>query len=85
MSRIREEQDRLTIIILEELAKAGLRHGDLLKQTLIRCGSRSRFSMIMRYLLRHGFIAKQGRKGSRTPYTITEKGRKQLSILKNQT
>ncbi|NIN01539.1 MAG: hypothetical protein GTO24_26630 [candidate division Zixibacteria bacterium] len=84
MSRIREEQDRLTTIILEELEKGELRHGDLLKQTLIRCGSRSKFSMIMRYLLRHGFIVKRGRKGGRAPYKITEKGRKQLSILESQ-
>jgi len=84
MSKIRAEQDRLTIIILEELRKRDLRREELLKRTLIRCGSRSKFAMIMRYLIQQGLILKRGRKGSRRPYIITEKGKAQLSILRNQ-
>jgi len=82
MSKIRAEQDRLTVIILEELRKRDLRREELLKRTLIQCGSRSKFTMIMQYLIRQGLILKRGRKGGRGPYIITEKGKVQLSILK---
>ena len=85
MSKIREEQDRLTVIILDELEKRDLRREELMKRTLISCGSRSKFSKIMSYLLQHGFIIKRGRKGGRGSYAITEKGKLQLAILKNQT
>ena len=85
MSKIREGQDRLTVIILDELEKRDLRREELMKLTLMSCGSRSKFNKIMFYLLQHRFIIKRGRKGGRGPYVITEKGKLQLSILRNQT
>ena len=65
MSKIREEQDRLTVIILDELEKGDLRREELMKCTLICCGSRSKFNKIMSYLVHHGLIRKRGRKGGR--------------------
>lgn len=83
MSKIRREQDRLTVIILTQLEHGQLRREDLLKQALNQCGTRSRFRVITQYLLDKGFIKKSGKKGNRSPYTITAKGKQQLALLKN--
>jgi len=66
--------------ILKTLARHSFCWSDLERKVIDVCPTHSVFARTMQFLLRNGLIKKTGRKGQRTPYRITEKGRKQLEI-----
>ena len=81
MSKVVEKHRELAIKILNVLEKGDYCWGDLLRKTLSMPG---RFSRVMRSLREDEFVQKLGGIGSRAPYHITEKGKKQLQIWKSK-
>lgn len=81
------ERDQMRKIILTMLSKGRIGWTDLKKKVLGSCypwATDSSFAHQMRYLLRVGYVNKVGKRGTRAPYQITERGKLQLSLLKNQ-
>ena len=77
MSRVVEKHRELATKILSALEKGDYCWGDLLRKTLSMPG---RFSRVMKTLREDELVQKLGGRGSRAPYRITEKGKKQLQI-----
>jgi hypothetical protein len=80
------ERDVLRRTILELLADNRVCWTDLKKKVLGSCypfATDNTFKHQMNYLLRANYIIKLGEKGARAPYEITQRGRLQLSLLKN--
>jgi DNA-binding HxlR family transcriptional regulator len=78
------ERDQLRKTILEFLMKGRVCWTDLKKKVLGSCKSSATdrtFHSQMEYLEKAGYIKKFGEKGTRTPYEITEKGKKLLTLF----
>jgi len=81
MSKVVEKHRELAIKILNALERGDYCWGDLLRKTLSTPG---RFSRVMKSLRGDELIQKLGGSGSRAPYRVTEKGKKQLQIWKSK-
>lgn len=79
-----QERDELRKTVLGLLLKGRVCWTDLKKKVLGSCKSFATdctFSHEMVYLERSGCIRKLGKKGSRAPYELTDKGRRLLTWL----
>jgi len=81
MNKVAEKYRKLAIKILSALEKGNCYWGDLLRKTFATPGI---FGRVMSSLKNNGYIEKLGNSGTRTPYAITDKGRKQLEIWKSK-
>lgn len=79
-----QERDLMRKIILSALSRGRIGWTDLKKMALGSCypfATDSTFAHQMRYLLDVGYIKKVGKKGTRSPYEMTERGKLQLSLF----
>ena len=79
MRRLTDRMD-LAKIVLKELERQQLSRTELEKRTVKKAGTHATFEGIFRFLLESGYLQKSGQK-HRSPYMITEKGRKFLEVI----
>jgi len=60
----------LAKILLQELREASLSWTELEKRVLRQCGTSGKFSSLMMWMLKQGYIIKTGPSGSRAPYRV---------------
>jgi len=78
------EKDALRKTILQFLMKGRVCWTDLKKKVLGTCqpfATDRAFSKQIEYLERVGYIRKLGEKGTKTPYEITDKGKRLLTLF----
>ena len=61
---------RLTKIVLQELKDNPLSWTQLEKRVLRKCGTSGKFSGLIRWMLKQGYITKAGPSKSRAPYQV---------------
>lgn len=79
-------RDSMRCVILELLNEGKICWTDLKKQVLGSCqpfATDSTFVHQVKYLESERYVDKLGKRGSRAPYVITEKGKQLLGILKS--
>jgi len=70
---ISSERLRIAKILLSELRDKPLSWTDLEKRLLRQCGTHNKFSNMMTWLKKNGYIVKTGRSGTRALYILNSK------------
>ena len=63
-----DEKIKYAKILLSELREGPLPWSELEKKMVKQCGTHWKFVSLMRWLIRKGYIIKEGSSGSRAPY-----------------
>ena len=79
MSVFERHEIRLKVILEHLNAKGAQKHNQLMKVWIMNNGTLTSFSSALNWLKRRGYVQK---KDERSPYEITEKGRKYLEGLR---
>ena len=69
-SKCESDRLRLARIVLQELRDEPLGWSELEKRVIRQCGTSGKFSVLMGWMIRRGYIVKAGASGSRAPYKI---------------
>ena len=74
------ERMHLAKIVLYELNRQPLSRTELEKRTVRKCGTHATFEGILRFLVKGGYVQKNGL-NHRAAYILTEKGAKFLEVI----
>ena len=69
-SKCESDRLRLARIVLQELRDEPLGWSELEKRVIRQCGTSGKFSGLMSWMVRQGYIVKAGSSRSRAPYRV---------------